>query len=303
MAEKISVILESQREQVRAVKASIIGSVTLFLVSAVVGVAVDSITLLLDAAASLVIVFVAFLMRASIKKVHMPPDNLYNFGYEKYEPLTVAVQGVLIIATCIISMKFALQDIIHPDDIHGYGIPVIATFFSGIIGLAIMGYLKKVGARTNSAMIKAASLHWYTDTMLSFGVCAGFLFGFMMQKLGYTGITPYVDPVMAILLALLFIQAPVKTVFRNAAELLDAAPGGDIYNKVKGVVQEYMPKSFGVYRLRARKAGEKIFVDVCFIVKDNLTVLEIEELAGSFERDLKVHIPKSDVVVYFKSVR
>jgi cation diffusion facilitator family transporter len=294
---------ERERQQILATKVSIWGSIILFLISAGAGLAVDSITLILDAAASLVILAVAFLMHFSIKKVHSPPDDLYNFGYGKYEPLTVAVQGGLIIATCVISINFAVQDIIHAEDIHGYGLPVVATFISGLLGVFITGYLKKAGHRTNSAMLRTASLHWHADTVLSFGVCAGFLCGLGLQILGYRNITPYVDPVMAILLALYFIQAPIKSIFHNVSELLDAVPPKDIRDRVKQVVDLYKPKSFGIHRVRTRKAGERIFVDICFIVLPNITINEVEELANSFERDLKQHLPNSDVVVYFKLMR
>ncbi|MDD5045007.1 MAG: cation diffusion facilitator family transporter [Candidatus Omnitrophica bacterium] len=294
---------DRQQQQIYAAKISIAGSIVLFLISAGVGVAVDSITLLLDAAASLVILVVAFLTHVSIKKIHLPADDFYNFGYGKYEPLTAAAQGGLIIATCVISIKFAIQDIIHPEDISNYNLAVVATFFSGILGMFITQHLKKIAIRTGSTMLKVASLHWFTDTLLSFGVCAGFFIGLLLHDLGYNKITPYVDPVMAIVLALFFIKAPVRTMIYNVRELLDAVPGEDIHGKVKKVVGQYKPKSFGVYRLRTRKAGEKVFVDVCFIVKDNLTVIEVEELANSFERDLKNHLPNCDVVAYFKPIR
>jgi divalent metal cation (Fe/Co/Zn/Cd) transporter len=149
-------------------------------------------------------------------------------------------------------------------------------------------------------MLKTAGLHWYADTVLSFGVCFGFLFGLVLQMLGYTKITPYVDPVMAIILALFFIQTPIKTIIHNVLELLDAVPSQDIRSRVKEVVEQYKPKSFGVHRLRSRKAGERIFVDICFIVHGNITVAEVEQLANSFERDLKGHLPICDVIVYFK---
>lgn len=289
-----------KRQQILAARVSILGSAVLFLISAIVGIALDSITLILDASASLVILIVAFLMYASIKKVHSPPDKFFNFGYEKYEPLTLVTQGILIIATCLISIKFAIQDIIHPDDVEHYGIPVLATFISGFIGVFITGYLKKAARRTNSEMLKTARMHWFADTMLSFGVCAGFLSGLILQRLGFSRITPYVDPVMAIVLAVILIQMPIRMIAHNALELLDSVPPGDIRSKVAKVVDEHKPRSFGVYRLRTRKAGERIFVDVCFIVKEDLTVAQIQELAGSFERDFKAFFPVSDVVVYFK---
>lgn len=294
---------QRQRQQILAVKVSIVASLVLFFISAGVGIAVDSITLLLDAGAGLVILLVAFLMHASIKKIHQPPDDYFNFGYSKYEPLTVVVQGVLIIATCLISIKFAIQDIVHPEEVHSYLIPTLATFISGVIGIFVAIYIKISALRTNSAMLHTASLHWRADTVLSFGVCAGFFIGLMLQRSGFTSVTAYVDPIMAIILALFIILAPLKAILYNVKELLDAVPEASIYAKVRKVVDRHKPHSFGVYRLRVRKAGEKIFVDVCFIVHNEATVASIEELAINFERDLREDLPDSDVVVYFKPNR
>ncbi|TRZ79375.1 cation diffusion facilitator family transporter [bacterium] len=273
-----------------------------FLVAFVVGLDVHSVSLLLDAAASLVILVVALLVRFSIRKIRLPPDDIHNFGYGKYERLTVVAQGFMIIAICIVSIKFAIQDIIHLDDVHSYMVPTIATFLSGILGIFITVYIKKSAVKTNSDMLKASGMHWHIDTILSFGVCAGFLIGFILQVLGFYKITPYVDPVMALILSLILLEMPIKAIMRSVPELLDIVPAQHIKSKVKEVVEIYMPKSFGVHRLRTRKAGERVFVDVCFLVKPDMTVLEAEELSKNFELDLTEHLPYCDVVVYFKPV-
>ncbi|MDD3988087.1 MAG: cation diffusion facilitator family transporter [Candidatus Omnitrophota bacterium] len=295
-------IVDCRNQQFLAARISIAGSIILFLISATVGIAVDSITLILDASASLVILAAAFLMNYAVKKIHQPPDDSYNFGYHKYEPLTAAIQSGLIIATCVVSIKFALQDIVHAEDTHSYSLPAIATFFAGLLGLFVTTYLKKIQRKVDSQMLRAAAQHWFIDTVLSFSVCLGFCFGLVMQSLGYTAITPYVDPVMAIMLAVFFISMPVRGGLRNLFELLDAAPLEEGFaGKVKEVVEEYKPRSFGVHRLRIRKAGQRIFVDICFLVKENLTVSQVEELAENFERDLNLKLPGCDVVVYFRS--
>jgi len=261
---------------------------------------VDSITLLLDASASLVILFVAFLMHVALKKLRRPPDDSFNFGYGKYEPLTVLAQGGMIIATCLVSIKFAIQDIVHVEEAHSYVLPTLAAFCSGVIGVFISIYFRKIAQRTNSQMLKAAGMHWKTDTVLSFGVCLGFLFGLIMQESGFYTITPYVDPVMAIILALIFIIPPVKIISMSALELLDAVPGEDVRSKVKKVVDQHRSSYLKVHRLRTRKAGEKIFVDICFTVDGNLTTKEGEVLVNNLERDLKGHFQNCDVIVYFR---
>ncbi len=295
--------VHKQKEQFLAARVSIAGSIVMFLVSTVIAFMTDSITLILDASASLVILVVGFLIHFSVKKIHQPPDELYNFGYHKYEPLTAAIQNMLIIVVCAVSIKFAVQDIIHAENMHSYGLPAVGIFCEAIIALCIALYLKGIGRRTNSQMIKASSFHWFLDTALSFGLCAGFCVALILHGSRWAGLTPYIDPSMAILLALFFISAPVRGGLHNVFELLDAAPVSDIREKIKEVVNQYRPGAFGTHRLRIRKAGQKIFVDVCFIAEGSLTLSNAGEMAERFEKELRTHLPDCDVVVYFKSAK
>ena len=89
----------------------------------------------------------------------------------------------------------------------------------------------------------------------------------------------------------------------NVMELLDAVPAEDIRIRVVKVAENYKPRSYGVHRLRTRKAGERVFVDICFVMNNDTTVKEAGELANSFERDLKAYFGNCDVVVSFKPVR
>ncbi len=292
-----------QELQSRAVKLSIYGSGISFLIIAAVGIVSDSITLLLDAVTIFVIFVVALLTRFSVQTVHRPPDHRYNFGYTKYEPFTVVIQAGLIIITCFVSVNFAIQDILHPDDITGYSLPVIVEVVSGLISILIMWYIASIGRKTDSAMLKGAAMQWKIEAMLSFGIAAGFLIGLILRAKGYTNITPYVDPSMAIILAMVLVIEPLKTMGHTVPELLDAAPGEHIQTTVRKIVDKYKPHSFGVVRLRTRKAGGKIFVDVCFLVKGNMTVIETAELTDNFQRDVEEHLPDSDVLVHFKHKR
>ncbi len=291
---------KNQKIQSAAAKVSLWGSLILFLISAAAGLAVDSITLILDASTSLVILAVACMMGSAIKKIHSPPDEIFNFGYEKYEPFTVVLQGCLIITTCVISIKFAVQDIIHAESMKNYWMPILASSISVLAGFCIVLFLRFSAKRSGSSMLHAASLHWFIDTMMSVGMLLGFCGGYLLENHGYPGTAPYVDPVMAITLALVFILPPLKTVKRNLMELLDAVPSKEIRAKVRKVAEEYRPKMFGIHRIRTRKAGNKIFVDICFVVKEEMTVREVEDISAAFEKDLKTNLPHLDVIVYFK---
>jgi cation diffusion facilitator family transporter len=300
MTKRAGSVPEGHHGYAHAALFSVWGSVILFLISAVIGIAVDSITLILDAAASLVILASGLLMHFSARKIHQPPNEHYHYGYHKYEPLTALVQRVLIIATCVISIHFAAQDILHAEDIHSYSLPAAATFFAAVLGFVIMGYLGKIARRTHSRMFRAASMHWMSDAVLSLGVCFGFVAGWFLQRAGYAG-TPYVDPVMAIVLALILMGIPLKGFPRDLVELLDAAPSEEIRRKIREVVERHREETLGVERLRARAAGQKIFADICFRAREDLTLAQAEALASSVERDLKTHFPGCDAIISFAS--
>lgn len=293
----------SVRQQITAAHISIIGAAIIFLISFVVGIISDSITLLLDAATGMVILFAAFFVRIIIKKIDDPPDHRFNFGYGKYEPFTVALQNIAIMITCLFALKVAIQDIIHPDDVSTYIIPVIASFFSGILALVLGIYLRGVAVRTTSGVLRTSGLHWFSDSIFSFAICAGFVFGMVMREKGYTNISIYVDPVMAIVLSLFLMKLPTKNITVNLLELLDAVPSADIRDKIKKIAEKYKPHSFGIERVRARKAGKRTFVNIGFVVHENLSVKDSRALAENFERDLAAELPHCDIVVYFKHAK
>ena len=302
MKKEINNYQVSENRQIFAIHISMVAATMLFLVSLVVGVISDSITLLLDASAGLVIILVAIFMRKIIKTVNKPPDTSFNFGYGKYEPLTIALQGTMIILSCIIAGKFAIQDIIHPEDITRYDIPALSSIFLFIVSLSMSLHLKNVSKATHSPILKMASYHWRIDCLMSLGMFIGFSFGFFTKRAGFTNITPYIDPVMTLMLIIFFVKAPVEAIMHNGLELLDMAPPKETMEKVKEVVGKHQTKVSGVHSVKSRKAGSKIFIQVCFLAEGNTTVQETEKLAKIFEEDIKEHFSDCDVVVYFKPV-
>lgn len=277
----------------------IILSVIIFVITLAAGLISDSIALLLDASTELIIVFMAFMLKSSIKKVNMPPDSFFNYGYEKFEPFTAVIQGVMIIFSCVIASYFAIQDIIHEEDIARYDIPVLVSFIVAVIAILTAFYLKVLARKTHSAILKVSSFHWFIDGLFSFTLALGFLFGLYAQKSGLVHIAPFVDPVMALVLAAVFMCTPIKLIKLNIRQLLDAAPIEEVRHNIETIIEKHKAKAFGIHSVRARRAGEKVFLDVCFEIHGHTTMLEAQRFVESFEKDIAAKFPKYDVIVYF----
>ncbi len=286
-----------------AARLSIVGAVLIFAVSSVVGVTCDSIALLLDAGTGFIILCMTLFARVAIRKVGSPPDRLFHFGYGKYEPLAAATQNIGIVSTCVLGAVVAVQDIIHPEDIVRYDLPAASSLACGMIALALGGYLRGVAGRDGSVILRASATQWFVDAGLSFAMCAGFMLGIAAVRFGCRGAAPYIDPAMAIVLALLFMRLPLRELGGELRELLDGAPEQEICDRIEGVAKRYGARACGVHRVRARRAGRRTFLEVGFVVREDLTAAEAAALAEEFERELIGAVPGCEATVYFKPAR
>jgi len=287
--------------QIRAIKISLLSSTLVTLNSLIIGLTVNSITLLLDSSISMVVAVATALMFVTTKKVHLPPDEVYNFGYGKFEPFTVMIHGGLIIASCIISAKYAIMNILHVEDISDYTLPTIGVFFAMIYSMLIMFYLRRTLKRAHSAMLKSLVVQWTNDTISYAGIFTGFFIGLILIKHGYNNITPFIDPTMTIILAIALIRFPIRIVKDNIRELLDAVPKTPTEHSIKEVIEQAFPYELEIQRLRSRKAGQKVFLDICFLAPLTLSFTELEELSNNIETTLQNSFLNCDVVVYFKA--
>lgn len=290
---------KEDRAQAQAVHISMAVAIVIFLIVLAAGIISDSIALLLDASAGFIAILMAFVLKFNLKKTSMPPDQFFNFGYDKFEPFTVAMQGSMIMLTCVTALYFAIQDIVHADDVARYDVPMYAALVTGFLALFTSLYLKRAALRVPSHMLEASSLNWLVDASFAFAMMFGFGFGFYLHRKGYSHLTPYVDPVMTIVLALILIWTPVKLLKKSLFQLLDAAPSRDIRQEVEKIVDKHKMNAFGIRSIRMRSAGEKIFLYICFDIHGHTTMLQAEEFVKAFEDDVARRFPRYDAIVYF----
>jgi divalent metal cation (Fe/Co/Zn/Cd) transporter len=148
-------------------------------------------------------------------------------------------------------------------------------------------------------MLKGSARHWLADAVMSFGIFAGFLLGFVSEQYGYGFLAPYVDPAMAIALALFFMCTPIKSIISNMRELLDAAPKPE-HSTARQIIEQAGLGQLKLDKLRARKGGDKVFLQAYFSVHPGMTVSESHECAGKIEEQLRRHFENCEVSVLFK---
>ena len=282
-------------------------STILTVIYAVIGIFIailsDSLTLFVDALHSVVDVVVSVLAIFVVRKIQEPPNPHYNYGYAKYEPFMTAVDGLLIMAICAGSIVGSVQDIVHPEPVRHVEAIIIYSFISIFICIGFGLYMKSIGDRISSELLKADSQLWIIEGIVSAGVCLAFAVSDVISYSVWSGYANYVDPIMSIILCLGLLYEPLKIVWGSFQDLVDARPDDEANERIEAVVHRMAEKYYllGVAWIKTRKAGRKRFLTVCYKIEPTRNIKEMEEIRNDMENEVRQTAPEMDVDLHFRS--
>lgn len=150
-----------------------------------------------------------------MRKAVVPPDKEHDYGHGKFENLSSAVEALLIVATAIFIIYEAIHKFNTPLDPEFLQYGIYIMFISIVVNIIVSRRLIAV-AKTDSQALEADGLHLQADVWTSVGVLLG-LVG--MKVFGFL----WLDPVIAIIVALIIFRAGYKMVVDSARELTDSS--------------------------------------------------------------------------------
>ncbi|GAB3111631.1 cation diffusion facilitator family transporter [Aestuariicella hydrocarbonica] len=275
-------VLDSkQRERLeqRAIKCSVFGAAVFATIGVSYGLYTHSQSILFDGIYSSISFVMSMLTLWVSKLVVRPDDERFQFGYTHLEPLLNVIKAIIITATCVYALTEAVstllsggRQIVLTSALTYAGIATVGCFsFGGIIYY----YAKKTGSKL--AAVDATD--WLFDGMLSTGILLGFSVALMMQDGPYGYLVKYLDPLMVIVLVMLFLPIPFRIFKNNLREVLYLAPEQKLQQQVRAGVQEALQEvGLQTSHVRMAKSGRELNLSVYVLVDTNYNVDGIEQL-------------------------
>ena len=248
--------MQSEKEQVAL--SSIAASAGLTIAKAVVGFATGSLGILSEAGHSLIDLGATVMTYAAVRVSGTPPDEEHHYGHEKFEAVSALAETALLFLLSGIVIWEAIKRLI------AHGTPEVeATVWafavviaSIVVDAARSRVLSRVAKATKSEALEADALHFTSDIASS----AAVLIGLIGVHLG----APWADSVAALVVAVLVCVAGWRLGKRTINTLTDVAPEGAA--KTITAIAASVPGVVAVGQVRARKASDKIFVEVTVAV-------------------------------------
>lgn len=294
------------QKQKTAVAALSVGSNSLLVVAKLlVGWSIGSVSVVSEAIHSGVDLVAALIAFYAVRSSGKPADKEHPFGHGKIENISGAVEAVLIFLAAGWIIYEAIHKLIRPQPMDDVGWGVIVMFGSAAINAFVSHMLFKVARKTDSVALEADAWHLRTDVWTSAGVMAGL--GLIW---GGEAIFPgrhfhWVDPVVAIGVALLIIRAAWELTLQAGRDLLDANIPADERAWLETYLQDLKtdagkPNIHGFHKLRTRKSGHVRFVEFHLFVSPDMTVEEGHRITKVAKADIRKHLPNADVLIHIE---
>ena len=114
-----------------------------------------------------------------------------------------------------------------------------------------------------STTIKAELYMWKLDVISSMGVAIAFAVQTALLHTKLRFITPYIDPAVAVVMALLLIKEPVCEIFQSIKNLILFAPEEETLSQIRAIVDQHMKDyPYEVTFLDVIQTGRKLWVEV-----------------------------------------
>ena len=203
----------------------------------------------------------------------------YPFGKYILEPLVISFKSLIIGGMCLYSLIGAIQDVVHGGNTVEYGSALIYSIVSVIGCGGVYIFMKKKGDKISSELIKVEASQWLMDTLLSIGVLVGFVIAMILRNTRFSGLNVYIDPMMVIMVSVVFIKMPVQSFINAFKEILcvkaDDEINDDIYVLVKEIEEEY---NFEESITRVSKIGRELRIEIDFIYNKDSKLKTLDQM-------------------------
>jgi len=261
----------------------------------VVGVVSGSISIISEALHSSSDLVASIIALIAVRSAAQPADPSHHYGHEKVENVSGVIEGLLILAAAVVIIFEAVSKLRHGVHLDHVPLAIAVMLVSAGVNLAVSrGYLSPVARRTDSAALEADAAHLQTDVYTSLGVAAG------LALVELTGVEE-IDPIVAIVVALLITWTAWRLVSRSTRVLLDEALPDDEVEELREAVAEHRGELIlGYHKLRTRRAGSKRHIDLHITVPDQMTIAQAHDVAEHIEADIAERLPNCEVLVHIE---
>ena len=274
----------------------------------------DSVGLLSDAIESVVNLASAVFGLWMVTVAARPADDDHPYGHHKAEYFSSGFEGLLIVLAALAIIWAAAHRFLDPQPLEQVGWGLALSVGSSALNGALAWVMFRAARAHRSAALDADARHLVTDVWTSAGVVLG------IGLVHWSGWL-WLDPVVAIGVALNILKEGVHLMWQSSQGLMDEAVESEVLADIHQVLQTFehhrgddssAPAIVRFDHITSRKAGQRRFVDMHMHMPATWSLGRAAALRASVEQALMSAVPglratiqllPSDVEAHFDDPR
>ena len=260
------------------IRTSVIGiaaNVLLAAFKAVIGLASNSIAVVLDAVNNLSDALSSIITIVGTKLAGKLPDKKHPLGYGRVEYLSAMLVSGIVLYAGITSAVESVKKIIHPEKPDYSVISLVIIAVAVLVKIVLGRYVKAQGEKVNSGSLVASGSDAMFDAILSSSVLASAI----IFKVSGISLEAYVGAVISVII----IKSSVEMMMETLDQILGERAEKEITDKIIAIMKEEKDVR-GAYDLVLHNYGpDKHLGSVHIELPDHMTVREVDRLTRKLE--------------------
>ena len=234
---------KSQKREKSVMSVSLYGNVVFVVIELIMAIATGSQAVLLDAVYDGVEFFMLLPSVFLIPLLYRPSNEQHPFGYMQLETLFVVIKGITMTAVTFGLIFNNIHLMLHGGHIVSFHTIAGFEMFACILSVIVTIYLRIKNKNLHSPLITMELQGWQIDSVISLGMAFAFLLPLMIPFAWFDRVTPYLDQIITILLSVIMIQTPVRTVITGIRDLMLIPPEEETIENAGGTEGASVPCS------------------------------------------------------------
>ena len=290
-------MVPEERERV-IVRTSIIGiaaNVLLVAFKAAVGLAANSIAIVLDAVNNLTDALSSVITILGAKLAGKKPDRDHPLGHGRYEYLSAMVIVAIVLYAGITSLVESVRKIITPEVADYSAVTLIVVAAAVIVKIVLGRYVSAKGKLVDSGSLVASGKDALFDAAISASVLAAALI--------YIGTGISLEAYVGVVISVVIVKAGIDMLRETLDDILGHRPDSELARGIKRTVGAD-PDVLGVFDLLLDSYGPDLTIGAVHVeVPDTMTAAQIDAMtrrvqAAVFEEH---HIALATVGIYSRN--
>jgi len=263
----------------------------LIIIKVVVSWLTGSISILAQAADSLLDLFAGIITFSAIRIAARPADAEHPYGHGKVEDVAGVLQGILIFIAGGLIIYSAIGRIIRGSSIELVEGGIAMMVVSIVVSIFLARHLLSVSRTTGSVALEANARNIAADVYSASAVLVG------LAVVRFTNLN-VIDFIIAIGVAVYILKVALDTIRKPISGLLDERLPPSQQAVIEDSLRKHSHEVSGFHALRTRRAGSQSYIDLHLVMAKDISLEQAHQICDQIEAEIQSALHEASVTIH-----